>query len=148
MVEDWIDALVAVTGKVEIKGKRFKTFPMFKNEGYPESLTTFPSAISYVPNVKPHYSAGGPCYLMAYGTTEFHVAGNLNKSNYPMMMQLFGKIMTVFAADTTLGGKVAYVLLLEEPGIQAVSLTYGAEAEHHGLVVPWVVKEMVSVVVT
>jgi hypothetical protein len=143
-VETWIDEIADLAGTVDNgKGGKVRSYQVFKKAEFPESLTVYPCALTYTSEVRPEYSLGGPCVDMWYGITEFHLAPGVAKSNYPFIMRFFARIKAAFALHMTLGGKVAYVQLrIDEPGLQGpVTLQYGDEEPHLGIVARWVVKE-------
>lgn len=148
-VEKWIDALVDVLGGISVQGKRVRAYYLFKKREYPDSLKEFPCWITYIENVDPNIGSAGASWLIWNGTSELHLAAGLKKSEYPDWIKFYPRIMAAFCAHRTLGGLVAYAMIKKDSGIQGpVTLTYGTEQEHPGLLVNWVVKENVSGVFT
>lgn len=147
MIESWIDEIADLAGTVgDGKGKKVRSYRVFKKAEFPESLSVFPCALTYTSEVRSSYSMGGPCTDLWFGITEFHLTPNEAKSQYPFIMRFFARIKAAFALHMTLGGKVAYVQLrTDEAGLQGpVTLQYGAEEPHLGIVARWVVKEDTS----
>lgn len=143
-VEDWIDEIADLAGTVDDgRGGKVRSYRVFAKAEFPESLSDYPCALTYTAEVRPDYSLSGPCTDLWYGMTEFHLFPNVAKSNYPALMRYFARIKAAFALHMTLNGKVAYVQLrTDEPGLQGpVTLQYGEEAQHLGIVARWVVKE-------
>lgn len=147
-IEKWIDSLAAVAGSVNAhNGGQIKAFRMFAKVEIPESLGSFPCALTYAIRMRPSYSDGGPCIDLWQGVTEFHLFSNTAKANLPEVMRYFAKIRNAFAANRSLGGKVAHVMIRED-GMVLSTLQYGTENEHHGIVVYWEVKEIVTAEIT
>lgn len=147
-IEKWIDDLAAVSGSIQSHtGGQIKAFRAFTRNEIPEALTTFPAALTYPTRMVPNYSDSGPCYDLWEGVVEYHLMGNTAKGNLPELMRYFGKIRSAFAAHRQLGGKVAYLVIVE-PGLELITGQYGEEAEHHGILCHWVVKDIVSSEVT
>jgi hypothetical protein len=143
-VEEWIDEIAALAGTVDNgKGGKVLSYSVFRRAEFPESLSTFPCALTYTSEVRSTYSLGGPNIDLWYGITEFHLVPNIAKSHYPFIMRFFARIKAAFAVHMTLGGKVAYCQLrTDEPGLQGpVTLQYGSEDPHLGIVARWMVKE-------
>jgi hypothetical protein len=143
-VESWIDEITDLAGTIDDgKGKKVRSYQVFKKAEFPESISVYPSALTYTSELRSEYSLGGPCIDLWYGITEFHLVAGVAKSNYPYIMRFFARIKAAFALHMTLGGKVAYVQLrTDEPGLQGpVTLQYGSEDPHLGIVAHWVVKE-------
>lgn len=144
-VTDWIDEVVKLAGSVKAHNKGYvRAYLVFKKTEIPETISEFPCAITYVEGLRASYSQGGPCIDLWDGVTEFHLFPDLNKSNFPEMIRYYGKIRTAWAANMSLGGRVEHCVLKAEEAITMVKMTYGSEAEHHGLMVHWEVKENVT----
>ncbi len=143
-VENWIDD-VARLWEIRTPAGLVKSYRMFEKTEFPESLSTFPCAITYPVTVKPNYAAGAS-YDLWTGKTEFHLSGNLSKAAYPWILPMFARIRNAAALSIGLGGKVSYFVVTEITG--PVALQYGGEEPHNGLVVSWTVKENEAVTVT
>jgi hypothetical protein len=146
-VENWIDEIADLAGTVDDgKGKKVRSYRVFKKAEFPEALNVFPCALTYTTEVRPAYSMGGPCTDLWYGITEFHLVPDEAKKNYPFIMRFFARIKAAFALHMTLGGRVAYVQLrTDEAGLQGpLVLQYGTENPHLGIIARWIVKEDTS----
>lgn len=146
-VEDWIDEVCKLAGEVSNgKGGTVKSYSVFKKDNFPEALTVFPCAISYTTQVISEYSDSGPCIDLWKGHTEFHLVPNTNKQNYPEIMRYFARIRNAFALHRKLGGKVSFIQLsIDEASLQGpVTMQYGTENPHLGILASWIVKENVS----
>jgi hypothetical protein len=157
MIEDWIDEICKLAGNVSAgaapggKG-RVRSFWTFKKSEFPEAITEFPAAITYVQGMRLiGGSDSGPTIALWRGVTEFHLAPSTGKQEIPGVMPYFGRILEAFLTKRTLGGLVSEFSLIkndEGEAITAGGLTYGADgAQHMGLMVYWRVKEMVRVTV-
>lgn len=150
MIETWIDEIAKLAGKVATtaSGKSYvRSYWAFKKSEFPEALTEFPAAITYVQGMRLYGgSDSGPSICYWRGVTEFHISESTGKSNYPIVMPYFGRILTAFLAARTLGGLVAEFNLLKTDDGEAITagtLDYGApEVKHLGLVAYWRVKEI------
>lgn len=147
-VESWIDEVARVWGSIQTQGgQKLTSYRVFEKAEYPEALSEYPCVLTYTREVRPTYSAGGVNVSLWRGTSEFHLTPNTQKQHYPLVMGYFSKILVAAAANLTLNGKVAlfHIENQEGAGIQGpVTLRYGDEPEHLGLVVNWRVKELVS----
>jgi len=145
-VTDWIDKIAQVFEVANGKGGTVLSYRMYDRNNIPEALTSYPCAISYVTEARHQYSLGGPCLDFYNGVTEFHLTPNASKANLPYIMPYFARIRDAAAGNITLSGTVAHFLLrLDEASVTGpVTLQYGQEEPHHGLVVRWEVKEEVS----
>lgn len=152
MIEDWIDELTKTAGLVAgASGKNVLSYRLFSNSEYPESLTVFPCALTYVENVSLDYGIDGTCRNIWEGFTEFHLTSDLNRKKLPEVMLYYRKIRNAFASNMTLGGKVSYFTLRgsgESSIAGPVELRYGNEKFHLGLVAYWRVKEIETGVAT
>ena len=147
--ENWIDSITALWGAVDDgKGKYVKSYSVFKRAEFPEALSEFPCAITYITRVPTVlYSAGGPAVVVWQGVTEFHLVPDTKKSNIPYVIRFFDRIIRAAASSITLGGLVSHFLLSNEEPLQPGSLVYGNEAPHYGVVVNWIVKENPTITV-
>lgn len=157
-IEDWIDEVAALAGEVLAhagSGKdRVRSFWVFKKEEYPETITEYPSAITYVQGMRFDGGGdGGPHIMHWRGVTEFHICESTAKQGIPMVLPYFGKILAAFVSKRTLGGKVVEFNLIKSADGEAITagkLDYGAGSPpvlHLGLVAYWHVKEKVDLVV-
>lgn len=147
-VEHWIDEITALAGTVKTsRGGFVHSYSVYKRADFPEALTDYPCALTYVKGVRSVYSLGGPCLDIWSGVTEFHLYENTNKQNLPQVMKYFARIRNAFAAHMNLSGKVGYCLLDQgddEESLQLVTLQYGSEEPHLGIIARWTVKENVT----
>ncbi len=144
-VESWIDEIAALAGTIDNgKGKKVRSYSVFKKAEFPESLTEFPCAITYPVSVTCHISESGSWEIWQ-GSTEFHLSAGVSKKTFPELLRFYAKIRNAFALHRTLGGKVGYCSLAEEPSIQGpLVMQYGTENPHLGMIARWVVKENIS----
>jgi hypothetical protein len=146
-IELWIDTLCSVWDISDGKGGQVKSYRVYNKNEFPEAITTYPCAISYVTSVKNTYGASNSLDLW-YGVTEFHLFPNVNKTNLPEAMLFYKRIRDAAALHMTLGGLVNYFLLRNDIESQTmVDLKYGSEDPHHGLLVNWIVKELPNVTI-
>jgi hypothetical protein len=149
-VENWIDALARIWEIEDGKGSLVRSYAIFDRAEFPEAITQYPCAITYPLGVNTSYGAGYGAIDIWRGQTEFHLFPDTKKSNLARVMPFFGRIRNAAAMNFTLGGLVShFVLQLQGDSIQGpLVLQYGDEAEHHGLIVNWEVKERTSVSVS
>ena len=155
MIEDWIDEVCRLAGSVAAGGKgTVRSYWAFKKTDFPEALTEFPCAISYVQSMRlSGGSDSGPTICLWRGVTEFHICESTGKQHIPEVLPYYGRIIAVFLSKRTLGGLVVeFSLIKAEEGeaIVAGNLDYGGGemgVKHLGLVAYWRVKESVSGVV-
>jgi hypothetical protein len=146
-LEDWIDDVAALWDIGDGEGGLVRSYRVYADDQpWPESLQELPCALSYATDCTPEYSTGGPLVDMYRGVTEFHLFPNTAKINLPPLMKFFARIRNAAAGSMTLSGKVAHFLLRKDvPGIQGpVTLTYGQDAPHLGILANWEVKENVT----
>lgn len=146
MIEQWIDSLCKVWGTVDNgRGGLVRSYLVFEKAEFPESLSEYPCAITYPEGVSNEYGNGASIDIWR-GKTEFHLIGDSQKSSLPYVIRFFARIRNAAAQNYKLGGKVDYMLLrAEDLSIQGpITLAYGSEEPHWGLVVYWTVKENVS----
>ncbi len=145
-IESWIDEVVKIAGSVKSHTSgQVKAYAVFKRAEIPEALSVFPCAITRIEGVRMSYSQGGPCIDLVDGVTEFHLFSDIKKANLPELTRYIGKIREAFAASMSLGGKVSHCMLrMNELNLELVQFTYGTEAEHHGILARWEVKENVT----
>lgn len=147
-VEEWIDQVCKVWATVpDGKGGAVRSYSVYERDEFPESIATFPCAITYVTSVIDQYSLGGPNIDHWEGITEFHLFPTTDKRNYPAIMLFFARIRNAAAANMKLNNLVNFFMLRQgdEPSIEGpVRLTYASEPEHHGLIVHWIVKDNVT----
>ena len=146
MIEDWIDEIAKTAGLVVGPGnRRVVSYQLFGKAEYPESLTVFPAALTFVENVSLEYGLDGAGRNFWQGITEFHLTGDLNRKRLPEVLLYFGKIRDAFAGNMTLNGKVASFTLRgngESSIVGPVELAFGSEKTHFGLITYWKVKEL------
>lgn len=149
-IENWIDALARVWEISDGKGGTVKSYQIATKSEFPESLSTFPCALSYPTGLHPEYSAGMGSTDIWRGKTEFHLFPDTKKSNLGKVLSYFERIKAAAASNFSLGGLVSHFIIQQAgDGIQGpLTLQYGDEAEHHGLVVYWEVKERSSITVS
>jgi hypothetical protein len=142
-IESWIDEVCKVWATLEFRKKTFvKSYPVFSKDGFPEDLSEFPCALTYVQEANMNYSLGGPCRDIYIGQTELHLVGNTQKKHYADILRFYKRIRDAAAASLTLNGKVKLFALAPTRSIQGpVTMQWGSEAEHLGLIVRWTVKE-------
>jgi len=147
----WLDKIADLWSGIDTgnKGTKLRSYYAFKKAEFPESLSVYPSVISYTTKLaKLDYSAGGPNVLIWDGISEFHLYPNVNKGNYPGMMTWYEKIIIAAAASLTLGGIVQHFILSGTDPIIPGVLRYGGDEPHLGLLVKWQVKEILSLTVS
>ena len=150
MIEDWIDAIAkAWGGMIDPKGRNVRSYYAFTKAEFPESITEFPSCLTYPESVRGNIGGdSGPQILFWRGKTEFHLCPDANKAQLPYVMRMFGKIISAAVGVRTLGGLVNHFgLLTMEAGNLIdgpVVLRYGEENGHWGLIANWSVKEEVG----
>jgi len=145
-VEDWIDALARLWEIADGRGGTLKSYRSYERAEFPEALTVYPCALTYMVDVTHEYSAGGPAVDVYNGRTQFHLFPSAAKSLMPQAMRFVARIRNAAASSITLGGTVAHFALRRDvPSIEGpVVLKYGSEEPHIGLIVNWRVKENVS----
>jgi len=142
-VENWIDSIAKLWGSVEDgTGKTVHSYSVFERGEFPEAISVFPCAITYVTRIPTvQYSMSGPAVVIWRGVTEFHLVPNIDKTQIPYVIRFYDRIIRAAASSVTLGGKVSHFLLAPEDPLQPGALVYGNEAPHFGVVVNWIVKE-------
>lgn len=150
MIEDWIDEVAKTAGLVEAaNGKRVVSYPLFGKTLFPESLSVFPCALTFIENLTSDYDLSGAGRNIWDGITEFHLTADLNRKRIPEVLLYYRRIRDAFAGNMTLNGKVAYCMLRggSDSSIAGpVELSFGNEKTHFGLVAYWRVKEIESTV--
>jgi hypothetical protein len=145
-VENWVDEICNLAGEVS-DGIRppVKSYSVYSGKTTPESINTFPAAITYVENLVSNYSLGGPLLDFWSGVTEFHLFPNKALSNYPAAIRYFALIRNAFAAHMQLNNKVAFCQLKQdETGLALAVFSPGTDSEHLGIIARWIVKENVT----
>ncbi len=147
---EWIDKITDLWGTVEDgRGGFVRSYAVFKRAEFPDALTVYPCAITYITRLPvAQYSAGGPNIVIWRGVSEFHLVPNVLKSNMAYVIGFYDRIIAAAASSITLNGKVSHFLLGPEEPILPGVLQYGDEAPHYGLVVNWEVKELVTLTVS
>lgn len=143
-VEDWIDEVCKLWEISDGKGGLVKAFRVYEKAEFPEAMNVFPSVLTFTTRMEPHY--GEASYELWEGVSEFHLAPNVDKSNFPNIMLYFARISNAAVSNVLLSGKVSYFELTAVEG--PVILRYGSEDPHLGILVRWRVKESVSVNIT
>ncbi len=133
----WGKALTDVWGEVVVEKKRVISYGFDK---VPESLNVFPSAISFITDVDPAYSLGGPCRAVYPGKTEFHVTGSLLRSQMGFVMKFMDEVIKTAAKHITLGGLVVD-FKINPNGVRLMQGSWGNENEHFVIEVSWTVQE-------
>lgn len=148
-VENWIDELARLWGTVDDgKGRKVHAYSVFERDEYPEALSIFPCAISYITRVPVvQYSAGGPGVIVYRGVTEFHLTENISRRNMAYVIRFYERIIRAAASKVTLGGLVSHFVLSDGDPLVPGVLVYGSEEPHFGIVVNWIVKENPAIVV-
>lgn len=148
-VENWIDQIAQIWGTVEDgQGGFVKSYSVFERAEFPEALTVFPCALTYVSRVPViQYSAGGPGVIVWRGVSEFHLTASVNKGRLPYVMRFYDRIIRAAASQVTLGGAVSHFILGPDDPLQPGILVYGNEEPHYGIAVNWTVKENPVIVV-
>lgn len=152
MIEDWVDEVCRLAGTVAAGGKgTVRSYFCFKKTDFPETLTEFPCAITYVQSMRLEGgSDSGPTICFWRGVTEFHICPSTGKQFIPEVLPYYGRIIEAFLAERTLGGLVTEFGLIkndEGEAIVAGNLDYGGGepgVKHLGLVAYWRVKEKVT----
>lgn len=149
-IEDWADELTGLWGQIsDGKGGNVKSYSMLKKRDFPEKIEVFPSALSFIEDVVTNYSSGGPLIDFYRGFTEFHILKDTSKENYPDLYKFIRLIRDKAASSIQLNAKIGggnFVLDTEgRPSIVGpVSLQYGTDAPHLGLIANWTVKDNVA----
>jgi hypothetical protein len=148
-VTDWIDEIAKAWGTIDDgKGGKVRSYRVFEKAEFPESISIFPSAITYITDIPfCNYSAGGPNEVRYNGQSEFHLYPNVSKGNYPSMMLVYQRIFEAAAAHITLQGKVSEFILTKQNPIKPGVIRFGTEAEHLGMIVSWTVMEESNLIV-
>jgi hypothetical protein len=151
-VEDWIDDVAAIWGTmVSAKRGNVRSYRCFTKEEFPEAITEYPSAISFVTRLR--FSGGGdssPHVMLWDGMTEIYVSPGVSKVGAPEVMRYFERALRAALKNRTLNGKVAEFSLIKKDEGEAIVgpavLSYSGEAGSGslGLVVHWRVKEILS----
>ena len=136
----WFNSLCKLFG--EIRDDKGVAVVSYSLEKIPESVTKVPCAISFLEgNIDHSPSTGGPTMVTYHGKTEFHLTMGVQKNLLPYVLSFPDKILQKAASSITLGGKVVSFRLVTPGSIRPVTLSWGNEDEHFGLLVPWVVIE-------
>lgn len=147
--EKWIDAITKLWATVnDGKGRKVRSYSVFERDEFPEALSEFPCAITYIQRLPVvQYSAGGPAVVVYRGVSEFHLTQNVNKKNMPYVIRFYERIINAAASKVTLGGLVSHFVLADTDPLIPGVLVYGSEEPHFGIVVNWIVKENPAIVV-
>jgi len=145
VIENWIDAIAKLWEFDNGRGGTLKSYRVFERAEFPEALTEFPCAITYPSGLQPEYTVGGPTILLWDGVSEFHITPDVQMVNIPLAFPFYKRILTAAAGSMTLGGKVAYFIIPNEPGaVQFVTFEYDNGPKHRGLLLRWKVKENIT----
>ena len=143
-IEAWIDALTRVWEISDGKGGTVLSYRIFEKDEFPEDVPlNRATALTFVDNADVEYSKGS-CRIFWHGTTEFNLSPNLSRKSIPGILRYFRRIVVAASANMMLGGKVDYFALEEENSISMEPLKYGNQAPHTGLVVRWMVKQVID----
>lgn len=147
--EKWIDAITKLWATVnDGKGRKVRSYSVFERDEFPEALSEFPCAITYIQRLPVvQYSAGGPAVVVYRGVSEFHLTQTVNKKYMPYVIRFYERIINAAASKVTLGGLVSHFVLTDADPLVPGVLVYGSEEPHFGIVVNWIVKENPVIVV-
>ena len=147
-LEEWADELTQIWGGISNGlGGNVKSYKMLKKRDFPEKIEVFPCALTHTIDVVNDYSLGSPSIDTWRGVTEFHLIKDTNKENLPDLNKFIKLIRNKAAANMQLNSKLGGGIFLidRESGITgAVTLQYGDEAPHLGIIVNWNVTDNVS----
>ena len=149
-ITEWIDTLAGVWGTMDDgKGGLVRSYAVFERAEYPESISVYPCALTYVTRLSSlAYPAGGPQRAIWQGVTELHAFPTAAKGYYPELMLYYGRIIRAAAGVVHLGGLVEHFLLAPQDPVVPGLLRYGAEDAHLGLIINWTVKEALALTVS
>ncbi len=142
-VEAWIDSIAALMAVSDGRGSQVRSYHAYDRAEFPEAITAYPCAITYVVGYRPEYASGGVVKGHYRGRTEFHLYPNVAKSNIPGLMLYFRRIRNAMSGAYQLAGLVDDFRLADGepwPIRGPVTLQYGSEVEHHCIIVEWEVK--------
>ncbi len=137
-IASWGKALTDVWGEVSVENKRVLSYTF---DRVPESVSVFPSAISFVMDVNHSYSLGGVCFAVFHGRTHFHITSGLVRSQMGFVMKFINEIVKAAAGHLTLGGLVTDFRITS---MQMGMDKWGNEDEHFVIEVDWTVEESQS----
>ncbi len=149
-IEDWADELTGLWGQIsDGQGGNVKSYSMIEKRDFPETIEIVPCALTFIEDMDPFYSEGGPLLDFYRGITEFHISKDIAKSNYPDVYKFIRRIRDKAASNMQLNNKVGggnFQIDTEgRPGIVGpIVLTYGIGDPHLGLIVNWTVKDNVA----
>lgn len=141
-VENWIDKICDLMSVSDGAGGHVRSYHVYDKSEFPESLSQFPCAITYIVGYTPLYSAGGPLKGIYRGRTELHLTDSVDKSKMPGLMLYLARLRNVCSGAMQLGGLVDHFILVAEPSaiVGPSVLQYGSEEPHLGYIVNWQVK--------
>lgn len=147
--EKWIDAITKLWATVDDgKGRKVRSYSVFERDEFPDALSEFPCAITYIQRVPVvQYSAGGPAVVVYRGVSEFHLTQSVSKKQMPYVIRFYERIIKAAASKVTLGGLVSHFVLTDADPLVPGVLVYGSEEPHFGIVANWIVKENPVIVV-
>lgn len=149
-LEEWIDELTQLWGQIEDgQGGNVRSYSMMDKRNFPEKIEKFPSALTFIEDNRDDYAVGKVNFDFWVGVTEFHILKDTSKKNYPDLYKFFKLIRDKAAANIqlneSLGGGTFLLDSEGRPSIQGpVVLQYGTDAPHLGLIVNWIVKDIVT----
>ncbi len=150
MIADWFDVMTKLWGTIsDGRGGTVLAYSAFDRSNWPKKIEKFPSALSYVNDLEPTYSASGPFQLIWSGATEFHIIPDLAPEGIPVVESYFKRILEIAAGNIKLKNKCSeWSIQGPNGGIKHVQLEYGDQPLHRGLLVNWTVHENVSGLIT
>lgn len=147
-LESWFDKVCDVMAVTDVQGRQVHSYHVFDKNELPLAISTemVPCAITYIGELNPEYSAGGPTLLFWTGQTEFHLTTDVKPANIAYVMSFFEKIITAAAAKMKLDGTVEmFVIPSSGNAIQfATFKNPDGRDDHQGIVVKWSVKQNIS----
>jgi hypothetical protein len=148
-LQSWLDNLCEVMAVTDRHGRQVRSYHVFDRNELPNSITSedVPCAVSYVTDIQPQYSMGGPTLLFYQGQTEFHLTTDVKPVNVAYCMSIFEPIIRAAAGNMRLGATVeSFTILQEQAGALQFSTYRNAEGrdDHQGVVVKWTVKQNIS----
>jgi len=151
-VTDWVDVLASIWEVYDPQGRPIHSYraydPISRAYAFPDSISEWPSVLTYPTKVDVMYSAGGPQLLHWQGISEFHIVPSVDKVHYPYIFEFFKLIYKAASSHFQLDQTVASFMVQTTDGgsaiIGPVTLKYGSEEPHLGLVVNWTVKEDIA----
>lgn len=147
MLENWIDEIAKMIGQVsDGRGGSIRSYRLFEKNEFPETISVFPSALTYPEDVVMASPDSGPNVDTWRGITELHIAPGTKKADFPYILGFFSRIRAAFAIDRTLGGRVQFCKLsIEGPSIEGpIIFNPNTEIATSGLKINWIVRERLN----